>query len=113
VTTTAWNFEIETYWNSSTKLHLLCQYSDWLRAGRPKCRSSSTGSVNNFSLLNIVQIFSRAHLVSYTMGTRNLSSGVKSHGREADHSHPSTAERPKDVGLHIHSSIHLHGIVLS
>jgi hypothetical protein len=46
----------------------------------------------NFSLHHSVQNGFWAHPVSYPMGTRDLSLGVKRPGREADHSPPSSAE---------------------
>jgi hypothetical protein len=41
-----------------------------------------------------------------------FSLGVKQPGREADHS-PSSAEVKECMGLHLHSPVHLHGMVLS
>jgi hypothetical protein len=46
----------------------------------------------NFSLRHRVQNVSGAHLAPYPMGTRGSFPGVKRPGREADHSHPSSAE---------------------
>jgi hypothetical protein len=46
----------------------------------------------NFSLHCRVQNGSGAHPASYPMGTRGSFPGVKRSGREADHSHPSSAE---------------------
>jgi hypothetical protein len=40
----------------------------WLRAGRPRGRSSSPGTVKN--ILHVVQTGSGAHTASYRMGTR-------------------------------------------
>jgi hypothetical protein len=68
------------------------RYSDWLRAGRLRGRSSSPDKVKNFSLPQIVQTGSRVHPTSYPKGTRSLSQGVKRPGREADHSPPASAE---------------------
>jgi hypothetical protein len=65
------------------------RYSDWLRAGRPRGRSSSPGSVKNF--LQVVQTGSGAHPVSYPKVRGAPSPGVKRHGREADHSPPTSA----------------------
>jgi hypothetical protein len=45
------------------------QYSDWLRAGRPRGRSSSPGRVMNFFLLDVVHTGSRVHPISFGMGT--------------------------------------------
>jgi hypothetical protein len=48
-----------------------------------------------FSLLHVVQTGSGVHRTSYPMGDGALSSGVKRPGREADHSHPTSAEVKK------------------
>jgi hypothetical protein len=42
-----------------------------------------------------------------------ISLGVKRSGREADHSHPSSAEAKEWVELYVHSPIRLHGVVLN
>jgi hypothetical protein len=42
-----------------------------------------------------------------------LSLGVEQPGREADHSHPSSAKVKECVVLYLHSPIRLHGVVLS
>jgi hypothetical protein len=42
-----------------------------------------------------------------------LSLGIKRPGREADHSHSSSAEVKECVELYLHSPIRLHGVVLS
>jgi hypothetical protein len=39
--------------------------------------------------------------------------GVKWQGREADYSHPSSAEVKKMMDLNHHSPIHLHGVMLN
>jgi hypothetical protein len=46
----------------------------------------------NSSLRHRIQIGSGAHKGSYPMGTGGPFPGVKRHGREADHSPPSSAE---------------------
>jgi hypothetical protein len=68
---------------------------DWLRAGRPRDRSSSTGRVKNFLFstssrraLGFIQ--PRIQLVP-----GDLSQGVKRPGREADHSSPASAKVKK------------------
>jgi hypothetical protein len=43
------------------------RYSDWLRAGRPRGRSSSPGRIKNF--LQVVQTGSGDHPASYPMAT--------------------------------------------
>jgi hypothetical protein len=44
------------------------------------------------SLLHIVQTGSVVHPTSYKMGPGGSFPGVKRQGREADHSHPTSAE---------------------
>jgi hypothetical protein len=67
------------------------RYTDWLRAGRPRVWNSSPGSIKTF-------LFSTSSRP--TLGRieppiqwipRALSLGVKRPGREADHSHPTSA----------------------
>jgi hypothetical protein len=65
------------------------RYSDWLRAGQPKCWSSSPSPVH------VIQTDSGAHSASYPMVTGALSREVKRPGREADHSPPTSAEVKK------------------
>jgi hypothetical protein len=65
-------------------------YSAGLRAGWWVVRVPA--EAGNFSLHHRVQTGSGARPTSYTMGTRGLSLGVKRAGREADHSHPCSAE---------------------
>jgi hypothetical protein len=66
--------------------------SDWLRAGRPKGRSSSPGRFKNF----LFSTWSRPALgftqppIQCVLGA--LSPGVKRPVREADHSPPTSAE---------------------
>jgi len=47
------------------------------------------------------------------MSTRDSFPRVKRPGREADHSHPSSAEVKECVELYLHSPIRLHGVLLS
>jgi hypothetical protein len=70
------------------------RYSDWLRAGRLRVRSSSPGRFKN-SLLKIVQTGSEVHPTTYPMGTRGSFPWVKRPGREADHWPPASAEVKK------------------
>jgi hypothetical protein len=71
------------------------RYSDWRRAGRPRCRSSSPGRVKDFHF----SISSRPPLrptqppIEWVPGA--LSPGVKRSGREADHWPPTSAEVKK------------------
>jgi hypothetical protein len=53
------------------------RYSDWLRAGRPRIRSSSQKEGQKFSLLHSVQTGSEAHPASYPMGTGGSFPGGK------------------------------------
>jgi hypothetical protein len=68
------------------------RYSDWLRAGRPRCRSSSPGRVKNFhfSMSSRPALGSTKPPIQWVRGT--LSSEIKRSGREADHSPPTSAE---------------------
>jgi hypothetical protein len=65
------------------------QYSDWLRAGRPRGRSSIPGRVKNF----LISVSPRPALVSiqtpFKMVRGTLAPGVKRPGREADLPPPS------------------------
>jgi hypothetical protein len=68
------------------------RYRDWLRAGRPRGRSSSPGSGKNFLH---VQTGSGAHPASCLVGTGSSSPGLKRPGREANCSPPTSAEVKK------------------
>jgi hypothetical protein len=71
------------------------RYSDWLRAGRPRGRSSSPRRVKNF----LICASSRPALGSTQPPIQwipgDLSPGVKRLGREADHSPPANTEVKK------------------
>jgi hypothetical protein len=71
------------------------RYSDWLRAGRPRGRSSSSGRVKNllFSTSFRPALGSNHPPIQWVPG--DLSLGVKRPGREADHSPPASAEVKK------------------
>jgi hypothetical protein len=71
------------------------RYSDWLRAGRPRCRSSDPCRVKNvlFSTLSRPTLEPTESPVQWVPGV--LSPGVKRPGREPDHSHPASAEVKK------------------
>jgi hypothetical protein len=64
---------------------------DWLRAGWPRGRSSSSGKVKNF----LFSMSSRPALGSTQPLTQWVSWGVKLQGREADHSPQTSAEVKK------------------
>jgi len=67
----------------------------------------------DFYLRHRIQLTYGAHRVSYPMGTGAISTGVKRLEHEAVHSPPSSAEVKKYVDLYLHSTICLHGVVLS
>jgi hypothetical protein len=71
------------------------RYSDWLRAGRPRGRSSSPGRVKNFlfSKLSRPALGSTQPPIQCAPGV--LSHGVKQPDREADHSPPASADVKK------------------
>jgi hypothetical protein len=66
-----------------------------------------------FSFLNIVQTGSSVHQNLYLMGTGGSFPGVKRPERDADHSTSNWCKSQEIVGLYIHSSVRLHGILLS
>jgi hypothetical protein len=79
---------------------LLSRYSDWLRAGRQRGRSSSPGRVNNFALFirsSPVLGFSQPPIQWLPWA---LSPGVKRPGREADDSPPTSAEVKNGGSIH-------------
>jgi hypothetical protein len=65
-----------------------------------------------FSYLHSVQTGSGAHRASYPMGTGGDFPGLDRPGRQENHSPPFSAE-VKNCGVHHHSSICLHDIVLN
>jgi hypothetical protein len=73
----------------------LSRYSDWLRDGRPRGRSSSRGRVENFlfSTLSRPTLGPTQPPTQWVPGL--LSSGVKRKGRETDHSPQTNAEVKK------------------
>jgi hypothetical protein len=88
--------------------------SDWLRAGRPRGRSSSPGRVKNFlfSTSSRRALGSTQPPIQWVPGA--ILSGVKRSGREADHSLPVSAE-VKKIWIYIftHSAIRLYGVMLN
>jgi hypothetical protein len=71
------------------------RYSDWLRAGRRRGRSSSPGTVKNFhsSMSSRLALGSTQSPIQWVPGA--FTPGVKRQGREADHSPPNSAEVKK------------------
>jgi hypothetical protein len=69
---------------------LSSRYSNWLRAGRPRGRSSSPGGGKNF----LFSTYPRP-VVGPTQARIQWVSGVKRQGRAADHSSPTSAEVKK------------------
>jgi hypothetical protein len=67
----------------------------------------------NFSLRHSVQVGSGAQSASFQWVPGALTLGVKRPGREADHSPPFSVEVKECAELYLHSSIRLHGVVLS
>jgi hypothetical protein len=70
-------------------------YSDWLRAGLPRGRSSSPSRVKHihFSISSTPALGSTQLPIQWVLGA--LSPGVKWQAREADHSPPISAEVKK------------------
>jgi hypothetical protein len=79
------------------------RYSYWLRAGRPRGRSSSPGRVKNFLFYSSSRsaLGSTQPPIEWVPGVS--SSVVKRQGREADHSSPTSAE-VKKIWIYISSS---------
>jgi hypothetical protein len=70
----AWSSAIFVVYLSPSKRS---RYSDWLRVGRPRVRSSNPGSGKIFSPFHVVQTGSGAHPASYPMGTGGSFTGGK------------------------------------
>jgi hypothetical protein len=89
--------------------------SVWLRAGRPKGRSSSSGRVKNFlfSTSSRPALGSTKPTIQWVPGA--LFPGVKRPAREAHHSPPASGRGQENmlVDLYIHSPIRFHGVVLN
>jgi hypothetical protein len=91
----------------TTHLPIISRYSDWLRVGRPRGRSSSPNRVKNFlfSTSSIPALGSTQPPIQWVPGA--LFPRVNRPGREADHSPPTSAELKKNVDLYIHSPLRL------
>jgi hypothetical protein len=83
-------------------------YVAGLRAGCSGVRVQA--GAGNISLNHGVQTGTGTHPASYPMVSGALSLGVKRPEREADHSHPSSAEVKSYTSI---PTIRLHGMVLS
>jgi hypothetical protein len=82
----------------------LSHYSAGLRAGRSGSKGSISGGGYEF--------FFSPPRPERLWEPGSLSLGVKRPEREADHSHPSSAEVKECVELYLHSPMRLHGVVL-
>jgi hypothetical protein len=71
------------------------RYSDWLRAGRPRGRSSSPGRVKNFLLSTSYRMALGPIQPPIQWVPGALPLGVKRPGCEPDHSPPTSAEAKK------------------
>jgi hypothetical protein len=89
------------------------RYGDWLRAGRPRGRSSSPHRGRNFlfSMLSRPVFGSTKPPIQWTPWA--LSAGVKRQGREADHSPATNAEIKKTWVYKFTPPIRLHDVVLN
>jgi hypothetical protein len=76
------------------------RYSDWLRAGRPRVRSSSSGVVMDILFSTLFRPALGVYSASYAMGAWGFSPGVERQGREADHSPSNIAEAKKCGSIH-------------
>jgi hypothetical protein len=101
----SWLYHGHTIW---LKPRQLSRYSEWLRAGRPRDRSSNPGRVKNFLFST-----SGAHPAYYPMGIGCSFSG----GKEAwTWTWPLTSNYcrgQENVDLYIHSPLRLRGVVLN
>jgi hypothetical protein len=68
------------------------RYSDWLRAGRPRGRSSSPGRGETFLLSTLSRLVLGLTQLPIQWVPEAFYQGVKRPGREADHSPPVGAE---------------------
>jgi hypothetical protein len=71
------------------------RYSDWLRAGRQRGRSSKPGRAKNFLFCTSFILVLGPTQPAIKWVPEALSLGVKWPGREADHSSPTSAEVKK------------------
>jgi hypothetical protein len=86
-------------------------YSAGLRTGLSGVRVPA--GAGNFSLHHRVETDCGAHPASFPLKPGAVSLEVKRPGREADHSHPSSAEVKNAGGYTSIPPIRLHGVVLS
>jgi hypothetical protein len=89
------------------------RYSDWLRAGKPRGRSSSPGGGKDFlfSMPFRPALGPTQHPIQWVPGA--FSPGVERPGREADHS-PSTSGEVKRMWIYTSTPPYpLQGVVLN
>jgi hypothetical protein len=88
------------------------QNNDWLRAGRPRGRSSSPSMVKNFlfSMSFRPDLGPTQPPIQWVLGA--LSLGVEWQGHEADHS-PPTSVKVKKLWTYTSAPPCLHGVVLN
>jgi hypothetical protein len=91
---------------TNLKNKYICQYSD-----KPGIDSWRGLGIFLFTTASRTALGPTQPPIQWVPGT--LSLGVKRAGREADHSHPSSAEVKELVELYLHSPIRLHGVMLS
>jgi hypothetical protein len=94
---TIWLFTVSelSKYNCNIEPGYRSRYNGWLRARRPRGRSSSPSTVKNFlfSTSSRPALASTQPPIQWVPGT--LSPGIKRPGREADHSPPASAEVKK------------------
>jgi hypothetical protein len=97
------------YWHA---LSSYLMFPNLVRAGRPRDRSSSPGTVKNvlFSTSSRPVLVSTQPPIQLVPGA--LSTGVKGQGRETNHSLPASAE-VKKIWIYTSTPPCLHGVVLN
>jgi hypothetical protein len=93
-------------------LNVRNRYSDWLRAERPRGRSSSPGRVKNLLLSTSSRLALGPTQPPIQWVPEALSPEVKRPGRKTDHSLPTSAEIKKCGSIHP-LPIRLNGVVLN
>jgi hypothetical protein len=89
------------------------RYSDWLRVGRPRGRSSSPGGVKNFLFSTLSRSALGPTRPPIQWLPAGFSPGVKRPGRESGHSPPGGAEI-KEIRIYTSTTpIRFHGVVFN